>query len=46
LSKVQKIDGRIKDKTGFLMPVGSILPYAGDSAPEGWLLFDGKEKDE
>jgi microcystin-dependent protein len=33
--------GRIYDKTGFVMPVGSILPYAGKDAPEGWLLCDG-----
>ncbi len=35
------VNGRIKDKTGWVMPVGSILPYAGATAPEGWLLCDG-----
>ena len=35
------VDGRIKDQTGFVMPVGAILPYAGSSPPEGWLLCDG-----
>jgi hypothetical protein len=33
--------GRVKDKTGFVMPVGTILPYAGATPPEGWLLCDG-----
>jgi microcystin-dependent protein len=36
------VDGRIKDKTGDVMPVGSILPYAGEQAPEGWLFCDGQ----
>ncbi len=35
------VGGRIKDKTGFVMPVGTMLPYAGSTAPEGWLLCDG-----
>lgn len=37
-----QVAGRIKDKTGFVMPVGAILPYGGNSAPEGWLLCDGQ----
>ena len=32
---------RIKDLTGFIMPVGAVLPYAGKTAPEGWLLCRG-----
>lgn len=36
------VNGRIKDMTGFVTPVGAILPYAGSRAPEGWLLCDGK----
>jgi len=36
-----EVNGRIKDKTGFVMPVGTILAYGGDTAPEGWLLCDG-----
>jgi len=39
------VNGRIKDKTGLVMPVGSILPYAGGAAPEGWLLCDGTSRD-
>lgn len=38
------VNGRIKDKTGWVMPVGSILPYAGSSAPDGWFLCDGSDK--
>ncbi|HAZ43925.1 MAG TPA: hypothetical protein DDW76_15920 [Cyanobacteria bacterium UBA11369] len=39
------VNGRIKDKTGWVMPVGTILPYAGATAPEGWLLCQGQELD-
>jgi len=39
-----KIAGRVKDKTGFIIPVGSILPFAGDSTfIGGWLVCDGSE---
>jgi len=36
-------EGRIKDKTGDVVPVGTIVAYAGDSIdpPEGWLYCDG-----
>jgi microcystin-dependent protein len=35
--------GRYRDATGFIMPVGSVLPFAGvrTTVPEGWLLCDG-----
>ncbi len=38
---VEAPSGRIKDKTGFVMPVGSIMPYARSTAPEGWHFCDG-----
>lgn len=34
--------GRIRDQSGFVMPVGAILPYGGQTAPSGWLLCDGQ----
>lgn len=34
--------GRFTDKTGDVMPVGSIIAYGGNTAPPGWLLCDGK----
>ncbi len=36
-----RTDGRIEDKTGFVMPVGTVVPYAGSTAPDGWLTCDG-----
>jgi microcystin-dependent protein len=36
-----EVNGRIKDKTGFVMPVGTIVPYGGATATDGWLLCDG-----
>jgi microcystin-dependent protein len=35
------VGGRIMDTTGYVMPVGAILPYAGATAPDGWLLCNG-----
>jgi microcystin-dependent protein len=35
------VDGRIKDQTGFIMPVGSVITYGGSTAPTGWLLCNG-----
>jgi microcystin-dependent protein len=39
------VNGRIEDETGFVMPVGSIIPWAGPAPnpPKGWLVCDGKE---
>jgi microcystin-dependent protein len=37
-----EVKGRIKDLTGFLMPVGSIISYGGMVIPDGWLLCDGR----
>ena len=39
--EIQAGQGRIKDKSGYLSPVGSLIMYAGSSAPTGWLLCDG-----
>ncbi|MCB0636118.1 MAG: tail fiber protein [Lewinella sp.] len=34
--------GRMRDKTGDVMPVGSIIAYGGSTLPDGWLLCDGQ----
>jgi len=34
--------GRLHDEKGLVNPVGIISPYAGLSAPSGWLLCDGE----
>ena len=39
------ISGRVKDSYGFLVPAGTIVAFAGASAPSGWLLCDGSTKD-
>ncbi len=40
-----KVTGRIKDKTGYVIPVGTVVPYAGSSAPKGWFLCNGDKFD-
>jgi microcystin-dependent protein len=37
-----EVNGRIKDQSGYVMPVGTIASYAGSVAPEGWLICDGQ----
>jgi microcystin-dependent protein len=37
-----EVKGRIKDMTGYLMPVGSVVAFVGPNIPEGWLLCDGR----
>ncbi|TVP63373.1 MAG: hypothetical protein EA343_08270 [Nodularia sp. (in: Bacteria)] len=34
---------RIRDKTGEIMPVGAVIPFAGVIAPDGWLLCNGQQ---
>ena len=36
-----KTNARVKDKTGLIMPVGTVLSYAGTTLPDGWLWCDG-----
>ena len=36
-----EVRGRVKDQTGFLMPVGTVISYAGRNIPQGWLFCDG-----
>jgi microcystin-dependent protein len=35
--------GRFRDRTGVVMPVGTILSYGGTTVPEGWLACNGGE---
>ena len=38
------VNGRIRDQSGIVMPVGSIIPFAGNAekVPDGWLLCNGR----
>ena len=38
-----KSNSRILDGTGFIMPVGSVLSFAGSIVPNGWLECDGTD---
>jgi microcystin-dependent protein len=38
-----KSNSRILDGTGFVMPVGSVLSFAGSIVPNGWLECDGTD---
>lgn len=40
-SEKLEVAGRIKDVTGYVAPVGSIIMYGAATAPTGWLLCDG-----
>lgn len=35
------VNGRVKDQSGFITPVGAIIPYSFSTAPEGWLICNG-----
>lgn len=41
-----QVAGRVLDKTGEVMPVGSIIAYGGQSVPTGWLACDGRPIDQ
>ncbi|NEO79489.1 tail fiber protein [Moorena sp. SIO4G3] len=40
-----EVNGRIKEEKGLVIPVGTIVPYGGDTEPEGWLICDGSERE-
>jgi len=37
-----EVKGRIKDQTGLVMPVGTIIAFGGRNIPVGWLQCDGR----
>ena len=36
-----QINSRVKDQYGFLVPAGTIVAFAGSTAPDGWLICNG-----
>jgi hypothetical protein len=38
-----EVKGRIKDQTGYVSPVGTIIAYGGSFGPEGWIECDGRD---
>ena len=44
LNPIEKLEvaGRIKDEKGYVTPVGAIIPFGGKTAPQGWLICDGR----
>jgi len=36
------VNGRIRDKSGEVMPVGTVVAFAGKTAPDGWLMCRGQ----
>lgn len=45
-SKNLKVDGRLKDSTGYVIPPGGIIMWSGvkENIPEGWKLCDGSNR--
>jgi microcystin-dependent protein len=39
------VQGQIYDRGGLVMPIGAILPFAGNVAPAGWLFCNGQTVD-
>lgn len=37
-----EVNGRVRDQTGFIMPVGAIVAYGSETPPDGWLLCNGQ----
>lgn len=41
-SDITSVSGRVYDRWGAVMPIGAMLPFGGSTAPQGWLLCDGR----